>query len=137
MPTEFDSYSRNVQLFRDLSSPLLAGSEKLMGLQLDTAQALIFNGSQQLKTSLSEIAATREPAQWPETVRICLQRALNLTQDFLHATTAYQMESLRLLHEQGAATQKIIANALSEQFVIAGATTLSHKSQTRKHRPAA
>lgn len=134
MPTEFDSYSRNVRLLRDLSSPLLAGSAKLLGLQLDTTQTLVFSGSQQLKTTLAEIAALREAAQWPETIRICLRGALNLTQDFLHATTVYQMESMRLLQEQGAATQQAIASALRDQFVIAGETALGHKSQFQKRR---
>jgi hypothetical protein len=134
---EFDDYSRSIRLLRDLSSPLLTGSEKLLGLQLDTTQTLVFSGSQQLKTTLAEIAATREAAQWPETMRICLQGALNLTQDFLHATTVYQLESMRLLQEQGAATQQTIANALRDQFVIAEKTALGHKSQTQQRRHSA
>lgn len=134
MSTEFDSHARNLQLARDLSSPLLTGSEKLLGLQLDTTQTLIFSGSKQLKTILSEIAATRETDQWPVTLQICLQGTWNLIQDFLHATTVYQMESLRLLQEQGAATQQAIANALRDQFVIAEETALGHKSRSQKRR---
>lgn len=134
MSTEFDSHARNLQLARDLSSPLLTGSEKLLGLQLDTTQTLIFSGSKQLKAILSEIAATRETDQWAVTLQICLQGTWNLIQDFLHATTVYQMESLRLLQEQGAATQQAIANALRDQFVIAEETALGHKSRSQKRR---
>lgn len=117
MNLQFDPLSRNINLFRNLSSTLLSGSEELMSWQIDSAQSFLTRGSQQLKAALADAGSAQEPAHWPETVQSGMRNAIRMTRDCLVATTDYQMEAMRLLHEQGAETQKLITAALNEQLV--------------------
>lgn len=117
MNLQFDPLSRNINLFRNLSSTLLSGSEELMSWQIDSAQSFLTRGSQQLKAALADAGSAQEPAHWPETVQSGMRNAIRMTRDCLVATTDYQMEAMRLLQEQGAETQKLITAALNEQLV--------------------
>lgn len=134
MTPQFAPFTSNINLFRNLSSALLTGSAEFLSWQIDSTQAFITRSSQQLKAALSDLGSVQEPEQWPETMQNGLLKALKLSQDFLLASTEYQMESLRLLQAQSTETQKAIAEALNEQFAMVDASVQGDKSQPHKRR---
>lgn len=87
----------------------------MISWQLDSAQALIALGSQQLRTVLSDASAAQEPEQWSETVPAGLRNAIQMTRDCLLAASDYQMDGLRLLQKQAAEARQLVSDSLSEQ----------------------
>lgn len=117
MSIQFDPFSRSIDLFRNLSSCLLSGSETYSSWQIDSMQAAITRGSQQLRTAWSDIGAAQEPEKWSDAMQSGLRNAIKMNRDYLIATTDYQMETMRLLQEMGAEIQQLVTEALNEQLV--------------------
>lgn len=127
MNPQFDFFSRSVDLFRNLSTALLTGSEEIGSLQLDSAQASITRGSKQLRAACSALGAMQQPVQSSEAVQMGIHNAITMTRDNVLAASDYQMEALRLLQQQGTELQKVIADSLNEQLAIADSAGSSEK----------
>ncbi|MBS1158505.1 MAG: hypothetical protein H6R15_924 [Proteobacteria bacterium] len=137
MTTQFDPISSNINFFRNLSRSLLDSSEEFLSWQIDSAQAFITRNSKQLKSALAEASDLSEPEQWPATMQNTLLNAFKLSQDYLLASTEYQLESMRQLQEQSVETQKTIAAALTEQFALGETLVTADQGQAQKRRLAA
>ncbi|MDP2880569.1 MAG: hypothetical protein Q8N89_03195 [Azonexus sp.] len=112
-----DPFSRASELFRDLSTSLLSGSESMASWQFDHLQEAMERNTQQLRSTMSEACTAQEPAQWPETIQHGMRNAVKTSRDYLIATTDYQMESLRMLQNLSTEMQQIITEAMNEQLV--------------------
>jgi len=64
MILQTDPFSRTFELFRDLGTSLLSGSEEMASWQFDSLQESMTRNTQQLRTAMSEASAAQEPAQW-------------------------------------------------------------------------
>jgi len=118
MILQTDPFSRTFELFRDLGTSLLSGSEEMASWQFDSLQESMTRNTQQLRTAMSEASAAQEPAQWPETIQHGMRNTIKMSRDYLIATTDYQMMSLRLLQNLGTEVQQIITEAMNEQLVM-------------------
>lgn len=114
MSQQFDFISRSVDLFRNLSTAMLSGSEELISTQLDSAQAYISRGSQQLMDALSGAAAGQDAESRSEAMQAGMRSAMEMGRDAVLETSELQVETLRLLHQQAAETQRILRDSLAE-----------------------
>ena len=137
MNLQFDPFSSNISLLRSLGSTLLAGSEELISWQIDSTQAFVTRSSQQLKATLSGIAAAQEAENLQDGLQSLVHDTLKMTRDTLAASTDYQMETMRLLQKHGGESQKVMAEALDEQFTKIGANTPGEQIRSPKRRLAA
>ena len=117
MAIQSDPLSRNVDLFRNLSTSFLSGSEVFSSWQFDSIQALITRHSQQLRAIWSDARAAQEPAQWSEALQSGMRNAIKMNRDCLIASTDYQMETLRLLQDMSSEMQQVMTDAMNEQLV--------------------
>lgn len=116
MNEQFDQFSHSIDFFRNLGAVTLSGSQELIAWQLDSAQALIALGSQQLRTVLSDASAAQEPEQWSAAVPTGLRNAIQMTRDCLLAASDYQMNGLHLLQKQAAEAHQLLSESFSEQL---------------------
>lgn len=119
MNQQFDFFSRSVNLFRDLSTALLSSSEEIISLQLDSAQACVTRGSDQLRTACSDLNAMQQPDLSSDAVQSGMCNAIAMARDNVLATSDYQLEALSLMQHQGSKLQKVIADLFNEH--LAGA----------------
>lgn len=117
MAIQSDPFSRNLDLFRSLTNSFLSGSETYCSWQLDSTQAAITRGSQQLRGIWSELSAAQAPENWSEALHNAMRNAIKMNRDLLITSTDYQMESMRLLQEIGAELQQVVTEAVNEQLV--------------------
>jgi protein involved in ribonucleotide reduction len=127
MKLQSDSFSRSIQLFRELGTSLLSGSEVFASWQFDSLQESMTRNTQQLRTAITEAGTVQEPLQLPETVQTGLRNAIKVSRDYLIATTDYQMESLRMLQSLRSEMQQIITDAMNEQLVNLDVATSREK----------
>ena len=119
MNQQFDFFSRSVNLFRDLSTALLSSSEEIISLQLDSAQACVTRGSDQLRTACSDLNAMQQPNLSSDAVQSGMCNAIAMARDNVLATSDYQLEALSLLQHQGSKLQKVIADLFNEHLADA------------------
>ena len=119
MNQQFDFFSRSVNLFRDLSTALLSSSEEIISLQLDSAQACVTRGSDQLRTACSDLNAMQQPDLSSDAVQLGLCNAIAMARDNVLATSDYQLEALSLMQHQGSKLQKVIADLFNEHLADA------------------
>ncbi|MFZ2266776.1 MAG: hypothetical protein WAV95_04280 [Azonexus sp.] len=137
MNLQFDPVSSQFNFLRSLGSSLLAGSEELISWQIDSTQAFVTRSSQQLKATLSGMAAAQKAENPQDAWQSLMHNTLEMTRDTLLASTDYQMESMRLLQKHGTESQKALAEAVHEQFAKIGADGQSEPSRSPKRRLAA
>ncbi len=117
LPTsQVNPFSRGIDLSRSLFGQALSSIEELAGLGLDHTQELVGRNTRQLKDVLADPPVAVGGAQWPDSVQQSLHLTINLFRDTALAAADYQIDSLRLLHNQATEAQKSIAAAIYEQF---------------------
>ena len=119
MNQQFDFFSRSVNLFRDLSTALLSSSEEIISLQLDSAQACVTRGSDQLRTACSDLNAMQQQDLSSDAVQSGMCNAIAMARDNVLATSDYQLEALSLMQHQGSKLQKVIADLFNEHLADA------------------
>ncbi|HEX6734241.1 MAG TPA: hypothetical protein VF096_05470 [Azonexus sp.] len=111
-------FSQNVDLSKNLFAQALSAYEELVALGLDHTQDFVSRTTLQLKGALSDPIVVEDAAQLPDAVQQNLHVAINLFRDTALATADYQLDSLRLLHNQVSEAQKTIAATIQQQFAI-------------------
>ena len=119
MNQQFDFFSRSVNLFRNVSTALLSSSEEIISLQLDSAQASVARGSDQLRTACSDLNAMQQPNLSSDAVQSGLCNAIAMARDNVLATSDYQLEALSLMQHQSSKLQKVIADLFNEHLADA------------------
>lgn len=119
MNQQFDFFSRSVNLFRDLSTALLSSSEEIISLQLDSAQACVTRGSDQLRTACSDLNAMQQPDLSSDAVQSGMCNAIAMARDNVLATSDFQLEALSLMQHQGSKLQKVITDLFNEHLADA------------------
>lgn len=137
MMIQSDSFSRNLELFRDLSTSMLSGSEAYAAWQFDSLLESVARGIQQLRTPLAEVSSVQEASQWPETIQNSMRFAIKVSRDNLIAASDYQMESLRLLQGLGNEIRQRMTDAMNEQLVAIDVVASREKRQGKGHSLAA
>lgn len=120
MDQQFDFFSRSVNLFRNMSTAMLSSSEKMISLQLDSAQACVTRGSEQFRAVCSDLNGMKQPKLSSDAVQFGMRNAIAMTRDNVLATSGYQLEALSLLQRQGSELQKIITDLFNEHLAVAG-----------------
>ncbi|WP_153147814.1 hypothetical protein [Dechloromonas sp. H13] len=115
MNEQFEQFSQSMSLFRDLGTVTLSGSEEMIFWQLDSAQAFIALGSQQLRMVLSEASAAQDPEHWSEIVPAGMRNALQVARDCVLAASDCQMEGLRIFQRQAAEARQLFTESLGAQ----------------------
>ncbi|PKO35687.1 MAG: hypothetical protein CVU34_00180 [Betaproteobacteria bacterium HGW-Betaproteobacteria-7] len=118
MSPQIDPLSRHLDISRNLLEQTLSGMEQLLTLGIDHTQDFVSRSSQQLKGTLSDSLVVTEAAQLPDAMQQGIHVAINLARDTTLAATDYQIDALRLLHNQASEVQKTLAAAITEQFAI-------------------
>jgi hypothetical protein len=118
MSPQIDPFSRHLDISRNLLEQSLSGMEQLFALSIDHTQDFVGRSSQQLKGTLADPAMIVEAAQWPDAMQQGIHVAINLARDTTLAATDYQIDALRLLHNQASEIQKSLTAAITEQFAI-------------------
>lgn len=136
MNQQFDFFSRSVNLFRNLSTALLSSSEEIISLQLDSAQACVTRGSDQLRTACSDLNAMQQPHRSSDAMQLGMCNAITMARDNVLATSDYQLEALSLMQHQGSKLQKVITDLFNEHLADAkNAGTLGVRTNAVENLP--
>lgn len=127
MNPQTNPFSRSIDLSKNLFAQTLSGMEELLTLGLDHTQEFVGRSTQQLKGALADPIVVDEASQWPDAMQQSMRTTLNLFRDTAQAATDYQVDSLRLLHNQAAEAQKSIAAAIYAQFEMVDQAVASTK----------
>ena len=122
MNPQIDPLSRHLDISRNLLEQTLSSMEQLLALGIDHTQDFVGRSSQQLKGTLSDSLIITEASQWPDAMQQGIHVTINLMRDTTLAATDYQIDALRLLHNQASEVQKTLAAAITEQFAIVDQT---------------
>lgn len=120
MITQFETVSKNADIFRNLSALTIAGTEDLIKRQLETTEALVNRGSQQMKEAYEKAGSAQTPLEWSQAMQKNVNIAIETARDCMLATSKLQAENLRLIQEQTTEMQKLIANAWNSTSGSAG-----------------
>lgn len=120
MNQHFDFISQSVNLFREVSTALLSGSEQMISLQLDGAQSCVARGSDHWRLVCSGLNAMQGPGPSADMVQSGMRNAIAMTRDNVLAASDYQLAALHLLRRQGTELQKAIAESFNQHLANIG-----------------
>jgi hypothetical protein len=115
MNQKIDGFTQAADSIRNVCTFTLAGSEKLLYLQLECAEEFITRNNKQMRAALEQIGALQEPAQWPDAMHKGIEEANAMIRDALVSTIDYQTKSFKLTQKIAADLQKVLSEAISEQ----------------------
>ena len=115
MNQKIDGFTQAADSIRNICTFTVAGSEKLLDLQLECAEEFITRNNKQMRAALEQIGALQEPAQWPDAMHKGIEEANAMIRDALVSTIDYQTKSFKLTQKIAADLQKVLSEAISEQ----------------------